>query len=127
MEVLVRGGEGLDTERVHIQECRDDIYERSPAQRQRQNNGAHRWNIHILRFSPINNDPSSCFNNIVAGCESMNTLTDAIANSFLPTQPTPRTLIDIVWDYHEISTIMQNAPPGTESFIPKHSHFWMKR
>ncbi len=108
----------ISTERVHLQEGQDDIYERIPAQRRRQNNGAHRRNIHISGFSPTNNDPSSRFNNIVAGYESMNRLTDAIANSFLPAQQnsTPHTLIDIVRDYHEISTLMQNAPPGTESF-----------
>ncbi len=108
----------ISTERVNLQEGRDNIYERSPAQRQRQNNGSHRRNIHILGFPPTNNDPSSRFNNIVAGYESMNRLTDAIANSFLPAQQnsTKCTLIDIVRDYHEISTLMQNAPPGTESF-----------
>ncbi len=86
--------------------------------RQRFHNGAHRRNVHIAGFSPTDNDPSARFNNIVAGYESLNRLTDAIASSFVPFQQhaVHRTLIDIVRDYHEITRLMQDAPPQREQF-----------
>ncbi len=86
--------------------------------RQRFHNGAHHRNVHIEGFSPANNDPSAQFNNIVAGYESLNQLTDVIASSFVPIQQhaVQQTLINIVRDYHEITRLMQDAPPQREQF-----------
>ncbi len=88
----------VNMERVNLQEGIDDNYVRSPAPRFRVNNGIRRRNVHISGFAPDHNDPSARFNNIIAGYQSMDRLTDAIANSFLPQRPNVslRSVVQIV-------------------------------
>ncbi len=61
--------------------------------------GTQTCNIHTANFGLERNDPSVRFNNIISGYESMNRLTDDIANSFnqQSTQATEQqAIIDIV-------------------------------
>ncbi len=78
----------------------------------------HDIKIFIQHVFFTNIDQSAQFNNIVAGYESLNRLTGAIANSVIPFQQhtVQHTLIDIVWDYHEITSLMQDATPERERF-----------
>lgn len=67
---------------VNLQEGIDDVHVHSPAPRYRVKSGMQLRNINVSGFSPDTNDPSDRFNNMIAGYQSMDRLTDMIANSF---------------------------------------------
>lgn len=109
----------VTVERVNLQEGRDDSATRIPAPRNHTSNGTRRRNVHIAGFSPERNDPSARFNNIIGGYESMNRLTDAIAQSFVAPQQSEirmRGIIDIVREFTEVANLLQNAPPEQHDF-----------
>ncbi len=69
-----------------LQEGRDDASIPSPVQTRHRSNGIRQCNVHLTGFSPDHNNPSVRFNNIIAGYESMNRLTNAIATSLTSQQ-----------------------------------------
>ncbi len=77
-----------------------------------------RRNVHTSGFSPDHNDTSARFNNIIAGYQSMDRLTDAITNSLLPQWPNVslHSVVQIVQDYDEIVEHMGSAPSDRMKF-----------
>ena len=119
----------VSTERVLLQEGRDDASIPSPVQRRHISNGIRQCNVHLTGFSPDHNDPSARFNNIIAGYESMNRLTNAIATLLTSQQANiPRcNVIEVVCDYNEVSNLMQHATTQYLSFMKMHYLFSIRR
>lgn len=99
----------VDAERVDADEADDALAEgidddgqRNPAPRQRISNGTRRRNVHI------GGDLSSRYKGIRGSYESLNRLTDAIAQSFVVPQQ-ERALMCIVHEYAEVSQLMTRA------------------
>ncbi len=59
------------TKQVLLQEGRDNASIPSPVQTGHTSNGIRQCNVHLTGFFPDHNDPSACFNNIIAGYESI--------------------------------------------------------
>ena len=72
-------------------------------------NGIHRRNVHLNSFDPDQNDPSTSFNNMRGGYESLNALTEAISHSFSVLHRPLCCLMDILCDYDEICRMLENA------------------
>ena len=93
-------------------EGRDDTANRRPAPRNR--NGVRRRNVHV-GFSAATNDPSSRFQNIVQGYESLNGLTQAVTSMlYAPPPAPPRRVIDIVKDYGETVQLLEHVTSDAE-------------
>ncbi len=108
----------VNSERLHaghdegdLVEGRDDVGRRHAAPRCRLLHGVHHRNIH-LGFSPESNNPSSRFHDIQRGYASLDSLTQAVAQSFSSTtQGPPRQIIDIAREYQEAKQMLAS---GTE-------------
>ena len=108
-----------ETERVNVSvEGRDDAGRRTSANNRR-NNGSRRRNIHTTgSVAAGDNNPSARFESIRNGYDSLNRLTDAISHSFVaPQQQQAPSIIEIVRNYAEITTLLENVTsPGQEQF-----------
>jgi hypothetical protein len=106
----------VNSERLHVGsddsdlvKGRDDIGRHHAAPRCRILNGVHRRNIHI-GFSPERNNPSSRLHDFQRGYASLDTLTQAVVQSFASTaQGPPRQIIDIAREYQEATQMLASA------------------
>jgi hypothetical protein len=97
------------------EEGRDDVGRRRAAPRRRISNGVRRRNVHTAGFGPDDNDPSSRFYNVQRGYASLDSLSQAVSLSITAAPPRPpRTMMDIVREYHETNRFMADATTGTE-------------
>jgi hypothetical protein len=102
----------VNAQRVQLEEGRDDIVRRSPAPLRQPQNGVRRRNVLLggSNFSPGSNDPSSRFNHIIRGFDSLDALSTAVAQAVTPSpnnnNHTSRSIIEVVRDYSETARYM---------------------
>ena len=106
VDVAVNGD--AENDPADLIEGKDDIANCQSAPRRRTNNSTRR---HVQNgFSASSNDPSSRFNNIVQGFQSLDALTRAITTSVsAPAQRLPCLIVDVVCDFAETKTTLSNA------------------
>ena len=105
------------------EEGRDDVGRRRAAPRRRISNGVRRPHVHTAGFGPDDNDPSSRFYNVQRGYASLDSLSQAVSLSFTAAPPRPpRTMMDIVREYHETNRFMADATTGTEMAFYNYSN-----
>ena len=92
-------------------EGRDDTAQQIPAPRQHTNNGTRQRNIHTDGgFQAGQNDLSARFGAVQGAYESMNRLTDAIAQAFAaPQHENRRGIREIMSDFTEVSQNRESA------------------
>ena len=97
-------------------EGRDDVGHRRRAPRRRISNGVCRRNVHVGGgFGLDNNNPSSRFHNVNRGYASLESLSQAVSRSIsAPPQLPPRTMINVVREFHETNQFMVNAATDAE-------------
>eukprot|EP00804_Cyclotella_cryptica_P021109 CCRYP_020181-RA/>CCRYP_020181-RA protein AED:0.61 eAED:0.40 QI:0/-1/0/1/-1/1/1/0/162 len=93
-----------------VKDC-NDFARRRVAPCRPTNNGVHRQNAH-LDFGPDTNDPSTGFERIMRGYDSLDALTHAITQSIVtPPQirPPPQQLGDVLREYSQATQLLENA------------------
>ncbi len=114
----------VNSERLHagsddsdLVKGRDDIGRRCAAPHHCILNGVHHRNIHI-GFSPERNNLSSRFHQIHRGYASLDTLTQAVVQSFTSTaQGPPRQITDIAREYQEATQMLASASGDNDRML----------
>ncbi len=98
----------LDEEFLLVEGVDDTVDER-PARRRRTQNGVRRRNANI-DFGAGRNDPAARFQHVTRAFSSLDSLTNAVAQSFsAPSVAPPRSLIDAAIDFERASDMLVRA------------------
>jgi hypothetical protein len=113
----------VNAERVQLEEGRDDTVRRSPAPLRQTQSGVRRRNVLLggSNFSPGGNDPSSRFNHIIRGFDSLDALSTAVAQAVTPSPQNNnhrrRRIIEVVRDYSETAQLMERATSAANAHV----------